>query len=121
MSLAAWVGVALAGGAGALARFWVGGAVMRWAGARARGLPVGTLAVNLSGALALGALSGAGVQGDALTVAGTGILGSYTTFSTWMLESRRLAGEGRRWAMAANLAGSLALGLGAVALGRALA
>jgi CrcB protein len=121
VSLGAWVGVALAGGVGALARWWVGGAVMRWAGARARGLPVGTLAVNLTGALALGVLSGAGVAGDGLAIAGTGILGSYTTFSTWMLESRRLADEGRPWAVAANLAGSLALGLAAVALGRALA
>ncbi|MBX5440130.1 MAG: fluoride efflux transporter CrcB [Solirubrobacteraceae bacterium] len=121
MSAAAWIGVALAGGAGALARYAVGTAVMRRAGRRARGLPVGTLAVNLSGALALGALAGAGLEGDALAIAGTGLLGSYTTFSTWMLETERLAGAGRRRAAAANVAGSLALGLAAVAIGRALA
>jgi CrcB protein len=51
------------------------------------------------------------------------VLGSFTTFSTWMLESRTLAGEGRpRLAAAAgNIVVSLALGVAAVALGRALA
>jgi CrcB protein len=114
---ALWVGVALLGGAGAVARLLVSAAVARRAG---HWLPWGTLAVNLSGTVLLGLLAGLALRGDALTLAGGGLLGSYTTFSTWMLDSERLAASGRRRTLAANLAGSLLLGLAAVALGRAL-
>lgn len=117
----AWVAVALVGGVGALARFWVDGAVSRRIGGWSGGFPVGTLAVNLTGAVALGALVGAGLHGDARLIAGTGLLGSYTTFSTWMLESHRLGEDGRRLALAANLGLSLALGLAAAALAQAIA
>jgi CrcB protein len=112
-----WVGIALLGGAGAVGRFLLDGSVARRAG---RSLPWGTLAVNLSGAFALGVLTGAGVHGDALRLAGTGLLGAYTTFSTWMLDSHRLAAEGRSRPAAANLLGALVLGLAAVWLGREL-
>jgi fluoride exporter len=111
------LGVAAAGGAGAVARLLIDGAVSARAG---RGLPVGTLAVNLSGAFLLGLLVGLAPGSDALEVAGTGLLGGYTTFSTWMFESHRLAEDGRGRAALANLAGSLALGLAAAALGRAI-
>jgi CrcB protein len=114
----AWIGVGLVGGLGALARFWLDGAVSRRVGGV---FPAGTLAVNLSGSVALGVLVGAGVGGDALLVAGTGFLGAYTTFSTWMLESERLGEDGRWRALALNLGLSLALGLAAFALGRGLA
>jgi CrcB protein len=115
MSAAVWVGLAAAGGIGAVARFVLDGGLS----ARARGvLPLGTLAVNLTGALVLGLLAGAGVAGDALRLAGTGFVGAYTTFSTWMFESHRLAEEGELRAAALNVAGSLVLGLAAAALGR---
>lgn len=118
MSVALWVGVAVLGGVGALARFGLDGAVSR----RVKGaFPAGTLAVNLTGALALGALAGADVDGDARLLAGTALLGAYTTFSTWMLETHRLGEDGRRLAMAANVVVSVGLGLAAVAIGRALA
>jgi CrcB protein len=117
VSAASWAGVALAGGAAAIVRFAVDGAVARRA---ARSFPFGTLAVNLSGALALGLLAGLGVAGDAYAVAGTATLGSYTTFSTWMYETQRLAEDGDARAALLNLVASLALGLGAVALGRAV-
>jgi CrcB protein len=111
------LGVAVAGGAGAVARLLLDAAVSARA---ARDLPLGTLAVNVSGAALLGLLVGLAPGGDALELAGTGLLGGYTTFSTWMFESHRLAEDGRgRWA-AANLAGSLALGLAGAAAGRAL-
>lgn len=117
MSAATWIGVAALGGAGALLRFLLDGAVA----ARARTeLPVGTLAVNLSGALLLGLLVGAALRGTALALAGTALLGSYTTFSTWMLESQRLAEEGSGRVAALNVVLSLALGLAAAAAGRAL-
>jgi fluoride exporter len=107
-------GVGLLGGMGAVARFLLDGAVAsRLAGA----FPFGTLAVNLTGALALGALHGAGVGGDALRLVGTGLLGAYTTFSTWTLESHRLGEDGRLRLGLANLLVSLALGLACVWLG----
>lgn len=118
MSGLVWVGVALVGGLGALARFWVDGAVSRRTGG---GFPTGTLAVNVTGAAVLGALAGAGLGGDAQLVAGTGLVGAYTTFSTWMLETHRLGEDGRRLALAANVVLSLAAGIAATAVARALA
>jgi CrcB protein len=110
-----WIGVALLGGVGALARFALDGVVSeRFGGA----FPWGTLVVNLSGAFALGLLVGLTLRGDALELAGTATLGSYTTFSTWMLETHRLGEEGDVRGMWLNVALSLAVGLGAVALGR---
>ena len=114
MSAAIVVGVALLGGAGALGRFLLDGAVTAWAG---RAFPYGTLAVNLTGALTLGLLHGAGVGGDALRLAGTGLLGAYTTFSTWTFESHRLGEDGRLRHGAANLIVSLLLGVTCAWLG----
>ena len=121
MSTAVLVGLGLVGGAGALGRFLLDSAVSRRAGSP---FPLGTLAVNLTGALVLGVLAGAAVAGDALRLAGTGLLGAYTTFSTWALEAHRQAEDGRARGALLNLGGSLVLGL-AVAwaghrLGRAL-
>jgi CrcB protein len=114
MSGIAWVGVAVLGGAAAIARFLFDAAVSeRFAGA----FPAGTLAVNLSGTLVLGVLAGAALHGAALAVVAGGGLGSYTTFSTWMFESQRLGEEGEVGAMWLNLGGSLAAGLAAVAFG----
>ena len=79
--MTAWVAMALVGSLGALARWGLG---TRW-GAE------GILAANLSGAFALGVLVGAGVGGDALLIGGTGFLGAFTTFSTWMVERRYIA------------------------------
>jgi CrcB protein len=112
-----WVGVAILGGAGAVARFALDGAVSERFGSQ---LPWGTFAVNVSGAFALGAVTGAAVGEDALLIVGGGLLGSYTTFSTWMLETHRLGEDGQGLRLALNLAGSLAVGIGAAALGRLL-
>ena len=113
-----WIGVALLGGGGALARFTLDGAV---GSSTARGgFPLGTLAVNTSGALLLGLLSGAALSGVALVLAGTATLGSYTTFSTWMLESQRLAEDAEGRGALLNILLSLAAGLGAAALGHAI-
>lgn len=124
MSAAMLLAVGLLGGAGSVARFLLDRAVSdRAAGAgdAARpAFPAGTLAVNLSGALLLGVLVGLEPGGDALRLLGAGLLAAYTTFSTWMLETARLAAGGRPRAAAANIAISLVLGLLAVWLGRAL-
>jgi CrcB protein len=117
MTLLVWLGVAALGGVGALLRFALDGIV---AGRLGRDLPAGTLAVNVSGAFALGFVAGSTLTGDALLLAGTALLGSYTTFSTWMLETQRLAEEGELAAAVSNSLLSLAVGLAAIALGRAL-
>ena len=109
--------VGLLGGAAACARFAVDAAITARA-TRGRPFPLGILAVNLSGAFLLGVVVGAPLHGDCLTLVATGLLGSYTTFSTWVLDSHRLARDGRRAEAALNLAASLALGLLAVWLGR---
>jgi fluoride exporter len=114
VSAAAWIALALLGGLAALARFGVDLAVS----ARSAGsFPLGTLAVNLSGAVALGLLSGAALHGTALTIVAGGGLGSYTTFSTWMFESQRLGEVGDARALWLNVAASLLAGLLALAVG----
>ena len=117
MSAPAWAAVAALGGAGALLRFVIDGVVAARFG---RDFPLGTLVVNASGALLLGLLAGAAVGGDAFTLAGAATLGSYTTFSTWMFETQRLVEDGELRNAGANLVVSLAVGLGAAALGRAI-
>jgi fluoride exporter len=112
-----WIAVALLGGAAACARFFVVSLVSRLAGGN---LPLGVLAVNVSGSLLLGLLVGLAVGGELLALAGTATLGSYTTFSTWMFETQRLAQGSRRRAALANVVVSLLLGLTAVALGRTI-
>ena len=109
------IGIGLLGGVGAVARFLLDGAVTARAGAA---FPWGTLAVNLSGAFALGLL--VGVADDTYRLLGTGLLGAYTTFSTWMLESHRLGEDGRLRLGALNFVLSLAAGVAAVWLGRHL-
>ena len=115
MSLPVLLATAVVGGLGALARFALDGAV---AGRLGRELPFGTLAVNATGSLALGLV--ASLDGDAYRLLATGLLGAYTTFSTWMLESHRLGEDGRLRAGALNLAVSLAAGLASAWLGRRL-
>jgi CrcB protein len=110
-----WLGVGVLGGAGALARFALDAAVSANSSGR---FPAGTLLVNLSGAALLGLLVGIALHGDAYLLAGTAVIGSYTTFSTWMFESHRLAEDGWSWLAAANVILSLLLGLGAAELGR---
>jgi CrcB protein len=116
-----WLGIALLGGVGAVARLLLDARVSDRVGGD---FPLGTLVVNLLGSLVLGALAGAAVRGAAAELLGTGLVGAFTTFSTWMLESQRLA-EGGRGSMAVlNLLLSLLAGLGAAwagfHLGRAL-
>jgi CrcB protein len=115
MSLPVVLAIGVLGGIGAIARFLLDGAVAQRLG---RDFPYGTLAVNLSGALALGLLVGLTLTGDAYRLAATGLLGAYTTFSTWMFESHRLAEDGRLRLGALNVVASLVLGVGAVWLGR---
>ncbi len=82
-SIADLATVALAGGVGALARVeWTAAAAGRWPGR-----PVGTRVVNLVGTTMLAVLLTSGGGATALRVLGTGFLGGFTTFSTWMLDA----------------------------------
>jgi CrcB protein len=112
-----WLGVGVLGGLGALARFLIDSVVSTNAGTQ---FPLGTLLVNLSGSVVLGLLVGLALRGSAYLLAGTAVIGSYTTFSTWLFESHRLAEDGRRGLLAANIASSLVLGVAAAALGRVI-
>jgi CrcB protein len=115
MNIALWAGVLGIGGLGAVARFTVDRAVSR----RTKGtFPVGTLVVNISGAVLLGFLTGLVVSHQVAMLAGTAFLGAYTTFSTWMLETQRLTEERRIWPAAANVIVSIVLGLAAAATGQ---
>lgn len=110
--------VVAAGVVGALARH---GAVVAF-GRRER-FPVVILVVNAIGSLAVGVLIGlaSAIASDWLLVATTGFCAALTTFSTFTVDTVRLALEGRGWAAVGNLLGSLALGLGCAALGAAVA
>jgi fluoride exporter len=110
-----WVGVGFLGGLASIARFVIDASVSERVGGR---LPIGTFVVNLSGAALLGLVTGLALGGHALLLAGTAALGSYTTFSTWMFESHRLAQDDQRAVLAANVLASLVLGVAAAELGR---
>ncbi len=112
-----WLAVGVLGGLGAIARFLLDGLISSATGAR---FPLGTFVVNLSGALVLGLLVGLALSANVYLLTGTAVIGSYTTFSTWMLESHRLAEDGQRWLMWANITLSLVLGVGAAVVGRLL-
>ncbi|PRC45683.1 fluoride efflux transporter CrcB [Mycobacterium sp. ITM-2017-0098] len=112
-----WVGVSVLGGLGAVSRLTVDRAISRRAGGS---FPYGTLVVNVSGALLLGFLAGVALPPHLALLAGTGFVGSYTTFSTWMFETHRLAEERQLWSALANVVVSVVLGLSAAFLGQTL-
>ena len=117
MTLPLLIGVGVLGGLGALARFRLDGRVSQRAG---REFPYGTFVVNMLGAFVLGLLVGLVLDSADYTLAGTGLIGGFTTFSTWALESHRLGEDGRLRVAALNLAASLLAGVMAAWAGRAL-
>lgn len=117
MSAPGWVAVGLLGGGAAAARFLIDAAVTARSGRR---FPLGILAINIAGALALGAVAGAALEGQALVILAGGGIGSFTTFSTWILDSHRLAEAGHTQLVWLNIGLSLLAGFVAVAFGHAL-
>lgn len=116
-----------------LALVTAGGAVgsaMRYLVGRAfgptseQGVPWHTLSVNVVGAFAIGLLLGLaarlGLPGWWRPLLAVGVLGGFTTFSTFSLEIVELASRGRLVVAGAYLAASLVLGIGACALGLAV-
>ena len=112
------IGVGIAGACGALARW----AVSAWFGRRFPDFPWGTLVINVTGSFLLGllfvVLTERSTASPAFRVSlTTGLLGAYTTFSTFSLETVRMVEDGAIGAAAANVAASLTLGLVGVWLG----
>ena len=96
--------VALGGALGAATRY-----VAERAVSGRRGEPWGTFVVNVSGSFLLGLLLGLRRGDTVTTVLGTGVLGSYTTFSAYAVQVVRGA---RLYAVLSVLAGVAAAGLG---------
>jgi CrcB protein len=110
--------VALAGALGALARWGIG----EWFGHRFPTFPWGTMVINVSGSFILGVMFAVLVERNVgsttLRLAlMTGLLGAYTTFSTFSLETFRLFEDGATGSALANIGFSVVLGLLAVWLG----
>jgi fluoride exporter len=118
--------VALGGAFGGVGRFWLSGFVARRFG---ESFPWGTLAVNVTGAMAIGALAAIALDPASHAVLrlplwlmlAVGVLGSYTTVSSFALQTLALARAGERWGALANIALSVTLCLAAATLGYSVA
>jgi CrcB protein len=118
--------VCLGGAVGTGARYWLSGWVQRHAGP---GFPAGTLAVNVIGSFVLGALMEIGVTGGLLAptlrvALTTGVVGGFTTYSTFNYETIEYLREGA-WALgmgnvAATVVVCLGAGIAGIAAGRGL-
>jgi CrcB protein len=115
--------VGIGGFLGSTLRFALSGLVQEWT--NRDDFPVGTLAVNVIGCLAIGLMSqlaearGA-FSSETRAFVIIGILGGFTTFSSFGNETMNLWRNGENLLAFVNVAGQLALGLGAVWLGRLL-
>jgi fluoride exporter len=117
--------VAFGGALGSVARYACSTGAARWLGA---GFPYGTLLVNITGSFAIGLLAALVTAdgrpllgGDAKAFMLIGVLGGFTTFSSFSLETLELVRAGALGAAASNVALSVALCLCGVWLGVASA
>ena len=114
-------GLMVAGAAGAVLRYLVD----RFVQERVESdFPYGTLAINVTGALILGFLTGSalhhGLSANWVTVLGTGLIGAYTTFSTFSYDTFRLLSSDAPIGAMANVLFSVVGGVGAAVAGLAL-
>jgi fluoride exporter len=120
--LGLFLGVALAGAIGAPSRYLLDGFIQARTGGD---LPYGTLAINVSGSLLLGFITGLvlyhALPNTPKVLLGTGFCGAFTTFSTFAFESVRLSEEGEQLRAVLNVGVSVAASLLAAALGLVLA
>lgn len=101
-----WVGI---GGAfGGIARFQLGKMISQRANTA---FPLATFAVNITGALLLGIVTGMNLTGTVYLLMGEGFLGAYTTFSTFMYEGFTLFREKEKLNAFFYIAGSLLIGM----------
>ena len=121
-SAGVWAGLAGAGAVGAPVRYLLDGYIEE----RVQGVfPWGTFAVNVSGSLLLGLITGLALYhafpDTPRVILGTGFCGAYTTFSTFSYDTVRL-GQEDAWAEAVlNVAAGLVLSVAAAAAGLAIA
>ena len=116
--------VGFGGFLGSVLRFVVSGAAHRMTTILT--FPIGTFAVNVLGCLAIGFLSGLAESREVISPQSRlflmiGLLGGFTTFSTFGYETFALARDGERLYALANVLASVTVGLGAVWLGQILA
>lgn len=109
--------VIVAGAVGAASRFVLDHAITQ---VTTRRLPVGTLVVNVTGSALAGLLVGLaarhGLDDTLQIVGGTGFLAAFTTYSTFAVETVRLAEDHARRAAAVNVGAHLVLSVGAASL-----
>jgi CrcB protein len=109
-----WLAVGMGGALGSMARHWINLEIARRWG---RPVPYATATVNLAGAIVIGFLAGLiateRVQMSPVlrTFAFVGILGGFTTFSSFMLDSFTLAHGGEQMPALVNLVGQTAVGM----------
>jgi CrcB protein len=109
----------LGAGSGGLLRHWIGGAVQHWWGPA---FPLGTMIVNISGCLAMGFLATAWsgpilIREEYRQAVLIGVLGGYTTFSSFGRETLALIHDGEWWRAGGYVLGSVLLSLAAVWVG----
>ena len=117
------IAIAIGGALGSVLRYWLSTGVYGFLG---RGFPYGTLAVNVLGCLAMGmlfVLLVERVSDNTVLRAGIliGVLGGFTTFSSFSIETFNLIEQGAVLKAATNMAASLFVCLGATWLGVILA
>ena len=120
----ATIWVAIGGAIGSVARFWLTEASAKWCGAE---FPWGTVIANVTGSFLIGLIAALPVMGprDLLRPMGrqflmVGIMGGYTTFSSFSLQTLTMVQHGHLAKAALNVGGSVVLCLVAVAAGYAL-
>ncbi|WML25974.1 CrcB family protein [Neobacillus sp. OS1-33] len=98
--------ISIGGFIGAIARFKINQSMYN-----NKGFPIGTLTVNLIGAFLLGLLFGLHVQGSLYSLLGIGFMGSFTTFSTLMLDAIKLNIENKKKLYYGYLLSSYTIGI----------
>lgn len=110
--------VAVGGIFGSLSRFMIG---RRIAEKATENFPLGTLIINITGAFLLGIVSSVGFSENIQTLLGTGFLGAYTTFSTFMYEGFNLFHDNEKLNASVYILGTMILGIIGYMFGFALA
>jgi CrcB protein len=118
-----WLAVGVGGGLGALGRYFLNGIVQSRFGL----FPAGIFAINVLGCLAIGLLAGfiaasrLQLHETARAFLTAGVLGGFTTFSAYGLDTLILARGGHTALAAGNALGQMVAGLAAVWVGFSLA
>ncbi len=114
--------VAIGGAIGAAGRYLIGGWVQTFSGA---GFPLGTFFVNITGSMVIGIILGlaerGALSGQARLLLAVGVMGGYTTFSSFSYDNLGLLQSGETGRLLFNIVGQLAIGLFAAYLGVVLA